>query len=44
MLAEPVRLAYPKLGYLKVVVKIEVLVPWENLTYAGGVAIKHKLC
>jgi hypothetical protein len=41
MLAEPFRLTYPKLGYLKVVVDIESLVPWQNLTYVGGMVIEH---
>ncbi len=41
MLAEPFRLACPIVGQLRVVEEIEVLVPWQNLTYAGGVVIKH---
>jgi hypothetical protein len=38
---EPVRLAYPKFGYLKVGVEIKVLVPCQNFTYAGVMVKEH---
>ncbi len=38
---EPVKLAYPKWGYLRVVVEIESLVPWQNLTYVVSMVIEY---
>ncbi len=41
LLVEPVRLAYPKLGYLKVVIEIEWLVSRQEPYIYWSMIIKH---